>query len=396
MPDTLHAVPNAPSRPRRLLVVCPSWLGDCVMATPALRRLREALPGAYIGGLVRPGMDELFAGCAFFDELHVERAQGVMGPKLVAARVRPRRYDAALLLTNSFSTALIARLAGIPRRIGFDRDGRGVLLTDRLRAPKLPGGRWAPVPAVAYYWRLADALLEVDSEPGSPAAPGSRAAPDSPGAFALPPAAALILELTDAQDRAACDVLARAGAADAQRPVLLNPGGNDERKRWPIDRFARLAEHLAARPGTRVLVNAAPGERPLAEALLAALSPAARSRTASLADLGITIGSLKGVIRRCALMVTNDTGPRHIAAAFGVPRVVLFGPTDPRWTALPPDPRAPELALLADPELPPQEVADDHPERCRIDRIPLDRVVAAAESLLFPPARPGMPDPAHP
>src|SRR5690606_10042645 len=96
-------------RTLRLLVVCPSWVGDAVMATPALRLVRERMPGIYIGLLAKPGIDEVLAGLGTFDEVHVARGSGVMGPKFVAAKVRPRRYDTALLLTNSFSTALIAR-----------------------------------------------------------------------------------------------------------------------------------------------------------------------------------------------------------------------------------------------------------------------------------------------
>src|SRR5204863_9819609 len=96
----------------RLLVVCPSWVGDAVMATPTLGLIRGAHPGIFIGALVRPGIDELLEGARFFDEIHVARPMGVMGPKFGAAKVRPRRYDTALLLTNSFSSALIARLAG--------------------------------------------------------------------------------------------------------------------------------------------------------------------------------------------------------------------------------------------------------------------------------------------
>src|SRR5215510_6804988 len=92
--------------PLRLLVVCPSWVGDAVMATPALRLLRDSLKGSFIGGLVRPGIDQVLSGTGFFDQVHVERSRGVMGPKRVAAAVRPMRYDTALLLTNSFSTAL--------------------------------------------------------------------------------------------------------------------------------------------------------------------------------------------------------------------------------------------------------------------------------------------------
>ena len=116
---------HAPAQTLRLLVVVPSWVGDAVMATPALRLIRRSMPGVFIGALVRPGIDEVLSGAGFFDEVHVARASGVMGPKFAAAKVRPRRYDAALLFTNSFSSALTVRLAGIGRRIGYDRDARG-------------------------------------------------------------------------------------------------------------------------------------------------------------------------------------------------------------------------------------------------------------------------------
>ena len=154
----------------RLLVVVPSWLGDAVMCTPALRIIRELLPGAFIGALVRPGIDQLLGGSSLFDEAHVDRAMGVMGPKRVASKVRGHRYQAAVIFTNSFSSALITRLAGIPRRTGYDRDGRGLLLTDRPAAPKrrdldpysastTKPGAWAPVPACDYYFGLARAFL---------------------------------------------------------------------------------------------------------------------------------------------------------------------------------------------------------------------------------------------
>ena len=126
----------------RILIVLPSWVGDAIMATPALGLVRSRAPGALIGVLARPGIDQVLSGLEFFDEVHVERAAGVMGPKRVAAMLRPRRYDSALLLTNSFSTALTARLAFIPRRIGYARDGRCLLLTHRLAAPKRADGRW--------------------------------------------------------------------------------------------------------------------------------------------------------------------------------------------------------------------------------------------------------------
>jgi heptosyltransferase-2 len=345
----------------RLLVVMPSWVGDAVMATPTLRLIREAHPGIFIGALVRPGIDELLTGSRFFDELHVARPMGVMGPKFAAAKVRPRRYDTALLLTNSFSSALIVRLAGIPRRIGYDRDARGLLLTDRLPAPKRPDGTWAPVPAVQYYKTLV-------------------------ARFLLPPQSArriddlvpMFLATTDAQEKAAADLLARTGADPARPMALLNPGGNDPAKRWPPDRFAALARHLATARAMTVLINGSPAEADLV-AQIAKLSDVP---AIELPKLGITLGSLMGIVKRCRLMVTNDTGPRHIAAAFGVPLVSLFGPTDHRWTTIPCMPGPGEFILTADPTLPENQVANDHPERCRIDRIQSADVIAAADKAL--------------
>lgn len=349
---------DSPSKPLRLLVVCPSWLGDCVMATPAFKRLRDGLPGAFIGALLRPGMDELLAGLPYFDEVHVARSSGVMGPKFVAAKVRPRRYDAAVLLTNSFSTALTVRIAGIPRRIGYDRDARGLLLTDKLLAPKRPDGRFAPISAVFYYSELAKRTL---NQPAS-TLPDLSFSKDR-----------LSLFITPHEEAAASDLLTRAAVSPDAPRAILNPGGNNVAKRWPADRFASLAKHLHTQQGFTIFLNGSPGEA----ALVDSIASQAGVPCVCLPKLGITIGTLKAIVRGSALMVTNDTGPRHIAAAFNVPLVSLFGPTDHRWTTIPAP--AGETILLADPTLPESEVADDHPERCSIDKITLESVLEASD-----------------
>ena len=133
-----------------------------------------------------------------------------------------------------------------------------------------------------------------------------------------------------------------------------------------------------------VLLNGSPGEIDLLESI----AGAAATNPVVLPSLGTTLGSLKPIVQRAGLMVTNDTGPRHIAAAFGVPMVTLFGPTDHRWTSIPTRPEGPEAILLADPTLPAGEAANDHPERCRVDRITLERVLGAVDSLLQPPEMP--------
>jgi heptosyltransferase-2 len=159
--------------------------------------------------------------------------------------------------------------------------------------------------------------------------------------------------------------------------ALLNPGGNNPAKRWPAERFAALADHLQSKHGLTVLINGSPAE---AEVVASIAGACREAKCVQLPELGINLGTLKALTRRSRLMVTNDTGPRHIAAAFGVPLVSLFGPTDPRWTVIPT--RAAEVVLVADPTLPEEEAAEDHPERCRIERIRLEAVVEAVEVVL--------------
>ena len=375
--------PSRSGKPGRLLVVLPSWLGDAAMATPTLRLLRDALPGSFVAGLARQGVADLLAGTPLLDEILVERASGVMGPKRAAGKVRPLRFDAALLLTNSFSTALATRIAGIPRRVGYDRDGRGMLLTHRLHAPEWPGSsarkrRWAPVSAVAYYYAAGRSLL------GDPPSPFEEL--DDPMAV-LHPGVVMELPISDADRASGAAVLGSAGVELGESFCVLNPGANNPAKRWPAERFAALADHLASAHGLRVLINTGPGEEEVGRAVQAACAAA---RPARLADHGQTLASLKAILARARLLVTNDTGPRHLAAAVGAPTVALFGPTDPRWTTLPerrPDADPPrEIRLAAghlgpDP-LPPDQLADEHPERCRIDRLGVDDVTAAADRLL--------------
>lgn len=371
-PDPVQGPPLAENR---LLLVLPSWVGDAAMVTPALVRIREAMPGAFLGALARPGIDRILdglttpAGAGVIDEFHVARPTGVLGPKHVAAKIRPRRYATALLFTGSFSTALTVRVAGIPRRIGYERDGRGLLLTRRLRAPKSASGDWAIVPAVSYYWHAAGALLDPSTDPALPAP-----TLDDPTRVRLdlPSSARLRLGVTARDESEARAVRTSAGIEDGEPIVILNPGGNNPAKRWPADRFAAVGGRLADL-GCRVLVNGSPDEADLCCEIAAGVREGV-----ALPDHGHTLGSLKALCRDASLMITNDTGPRHLAAAFGVPLVSLFGPTDPRWTTVPAD----EIVLVADETLPPAESANDHPDRCAIGRITLERVADAAGSLL--------------
>jgi heptosyltransferase-2 len=309
------------SDPANILIVQPSWVGDAVMATPMLRAMRERFPNAHVAYLMKRYVKDVYAGMPWVDQVityrtgKTEKKAGRGQFFELAARLRAARFDLAVLLPNSFKTALVCKMARIPRVVGYDRDGRGFLLTDKL-LPVKEKGKFVPSPIVKYYMGLAHYLGATSKN------------------------LQLQLFVTDAERRAADDVLARCGiAAGLCRPgsegrpplVILNPGAQyGAAKLWKQEYFAELADRFVDELGATVLISASPKERPIVESIVSRMN----RKPIDLSDKGMTLGSLKEIVRRCDLMVTNDTGPRHIAAAMDVPVVTVFGPTRPEWTEI--------------------------------------------------------------
>lgn len=303
---------------RRLLVVLPSWVGDATMATPLLTALRhdEKLQQTQIVGYMRPGLDELLDGGDLFDETVVGKPAGPTGPWREGRRLATGQFDAAILLPNSWRLAATIRLARVAQRIGYDRQARGWMLTQRLPCP-CPGGWKQPISAIDYYLAIASSLdIRHDDR-------------------------RMTLRASSTQQAAGSSILLRAGVREGDPLAILNPGASKAEKRWPTDRFAALADYLANRHGLKVLVNGSPGERDI----IADVCRASNSSLVNLVELGITLGSLKHIASRARLLVTNDTGTRHIAAASAIsgPAAIkspplailsLFGPTDPRWAEI--------------------------------------------------------------
>jgi heptosyltransferase-2 len=189
---------------------------------------------------------------------------------------------------------------------------RGWLLTERLAPPRDEAGRLAPVSAVDYYLSLA-ALLGVGGEGGGP----SRR---------------MELAVSEA-DRAAAEAEFSAAGVRTDRPVvMLNPGAAfGPSKMWDPQRFAAVADALAERLGAQIIINAAPAEQAVARAVEEAM---VHPPAISFAGRANTIGLLKGLMARSDVLITNDTGARHVAAALGIGVVTLFGSTDPRWARI--------------------------------------------------------------
>lgn len=338
----------------RIVIVLPSWVGDSVMATPILRAIRQVFQKAHLAGIMRPGLAEVLAGNPWLDETITCHMKGIGGVWRTAKAIRSTKPDAVLLLPNSFRSALATRLSGAPMRIGYNRDGRGWLLTHSINVEKSA----EPTPTIDYYAHLVRTALGVEDID-------------------------LRMELfvTPADSSAADKIL-----HDVKDPfVLLNPGGNTGGKpggnkllkRWPVERFALLADHLASTYGMVTVLSGAPGERDILEAVMEQVSP--QTPLVNLVDRDLNLGNLKAIVQRAALMITNDTGPRHIAAALGTPLITLFGPTDHRWTTI----NYPnERIILAQPFLPEKQIADQHAATCRIDRISVSDVAARVKELL--------------
>lgn len=341
-----------PSTVKRLLVRGPNWIGDAVMSEPALSALRGLFAGAELTLLVKPSIAELFGAHPAVDRLLVYedrgRHAGLGGKWILADELRRRRFDLAVLFQNAFEAALLSFMAGIPRRHGYATDGRGWLLSD----PVEKGA--APRHQVSYYLDLLRPL----GGPSVPAAPR--------------------LFLTAEEERAMDEKLAAWGVAGGDLLIGLNPGSTyGGAKRWLPERFAETVNRLAPSfPAgrARVAIVGGRGEEALGRAIADQLELPALVLSGQ-----TTIRELMAVVKRCRLFLTNDTGPMHVAAAFGVPVVAVFGPTDHRTTS----PVGSGNVILREPvDCAPcllRECPIDH--RCMV-RVTVDQVLQAAAGLL--------------
>ena len=296
---------------QKIMVFLPNWVGDVVMATPALRSLRERFADSSIAYIGRKSAIDTLAGCAWADTLITRgRASGLAGVWnfLGTARsLRRQRPDLAILLPNSFRSALLASLGGCRRIVGYRRDGRGPLLSVAVEPPRDQMG-YIPTPAIDYYNKLVQAV----------------------GAAAT--SRRMELPLT-ASDELAAEALLRQHNFDPARPlVTLNPGAAFGRsKLWHYTRYGQLADELVRRRGAQIVIHAAPSEKPIAEQVGLAMR---ETPLINFARRDSTLGLLKALLRRSRLLVTNDTGARHIGAAVGIGVVTVFGSTDPDWTTI--------------------------------------------------------------
>jgi lipopolysaccharide heptosyltransferase II len=280
----------------RVLIRAPNWLGDAVMALPAMAAVRRTFPRSTLAVAAPAGVAPMFqemTGAAQDELLTVE-------PGTEKAAVSAGRFDLAILLPNSFRSAWVARRAGVPHRWGLASSARGWLLTRSVR----PANR--PRHQAARYLALMDAL-------------GVSGSDDHPR-----------VSVTAASAERARDLLSRNGLDASSTVVGMAPGAAyGHAKRWPPSRMAELIGRLGARGARCILVGAA-DDRDAGREIESAL-PGASGVVNLIGRTDLRL--LTGVLERCQAFVSNDSGAMHLAAAVGVPVTAIFGPTDERVTS---------------------------------------------------------------
>ena len=292
----------------KVAVFLPNLIGDMVMATPTLRALRKFFgPAAQLSGIARRPVPDLLAGTNWLDEIILYDAKGKSGLTSwqLIRRMRDEDFDLALLCTNSLRTGLLAWAGGARQRVGYACYGRGPLLTRRLEYPRhsQAQARVVAYPMVDYYLQLAYAV-------GCPQETRR-----------------LELAVTDSEQQQAHQVWQQLGLR-SQVSVFNCSGGYGAAKLWPTEHFAQLARRTAQELDQDVLVLCGPSEKQTASEIV---QQAAHPRVFSLAEFPLSLGLSKACIQRSQVMVTTDSGPRHMAIALGVPVVSLFGPTPAIW-----------------------------------------------------------------
>jgi len=288
----------------KILIRATNWVGDAIMALPALRVMRLRFPEAQITILARPYVAAIYKHQQVCDSMMFVDDQNDI-KKDTLNELRAQKFDLALLLQNAFEAAWLAWRAAIPERIGYARDGRSLLLTKAVPVPK-PGE--IPPHEQYYYLELLRRAGWLDS---------------------LPNESFISLRVPEENRQSAADFLLSAGARQNKLRIAIGAGASyGSAKCWPPDRFAELANRLQAQSDADVILFGTPAESAVSSAIAAGMGhpPVNLTGKTSIADL-------PALLSQCHLFIGNDSGAMHVAAAVGLPVVAVFGPTDPFGTA---------------------------------------------------------------
>lgn len=291
----------------KILVRGVNWIGDAVLTLPAIRSLRKAYPDAHIALLVKPWVHDIFKENPDINEIIIygEEYKGPVGKIRLANLLKQKKFEHAILLQNAFDAALIAWLAGIPKRTGYNRDGRGFLLT----APVSVTEDVLSLHQVHYYLNIMRA------------------------AGADPSETQPYLNITDDERRSARDRIVSFFGHSPKLLIGINPGATyGSAKRWPKERFAEVIVRIITILKGNVMIFGSSAEAGIAEEIMALVKTRHPKKDTARSIVNMAgrtdLRELSALISECDAFITNDSGPMHIAAALLVPIVAVFGSTN--------------------------------------------------------------------
>lgn len=293
----------------KILIRATNWVGDAIMALPAVRAVRSKFPDSHIAIVARPYVADLYRDQGICHELIPYDPKGDhrswRGKERLAQQLRDQKFDVALLLQNAFDAAWLAWRAAVPERIGYARDGRSILLTKAIKVPK--SGE-IPAHEKFYYLELLRRAGWIDRLQDDPH---------------------IRLHVPDSACLRAMQMLLEAGSRPAALRVAVGAGASyGSAKCWPPDRFAQALNDFLSHADADIVLFGTAAEAAVSSAIASALRrpPIDLTGKTSVADL-------PGLFSQCHLFLGNDSGAMHVAAAVGLPVVAVFGPTDPEGTA---------------------------------------------------------------
>lgn len=292
---------------QKIMVRAPNWIGDAVMALPALEALRARFGDAEIVVVSKPWVSELYEHHpALNRQIVYDREGSHRGPAGfwgLVQNLRQERFDAAILFQNAFHAAWMAWCARIPVRVGYARDGRSRLLTEALEVPPVAAyGHHA-----SYYTQLLFRAGIIDK---------------------CEPIQGVRLVVAKTEQKWAREHLQSLGLDGLRFLVGIHPGASfGPAKCWLPERFADLADRLVEALHADILLFGSEAEKPLAEEIAGEME-----HVPTIVAGGTTLRQLMALFAQCRLIVSNDSGPMHLAAGLGVPQVAIFGSTNERLT----------------------------------------------------------------
>jgi len=293
----------------KILIRATNWVGDAILALPALRAVRMRFPDAQIAIVARPYVADIYRDQEICNQLMPYDPEGLhagfFGRERLAAGLRAQKFDVALLLQNAFGAAWLAWRANIPERVGYARDGRSFLLTKAVPVP-----RHGEIPAHEKYYYLEllrragwlDSLLDETF---------------------------IGLHVPEEKRRSADEFLCNSGMREGALRIAIGAGASyGSAKCWPPSRFAEVANRLQAAAGADVILFGTASEANVSAAISAEMRQPPIDLTGKTA-----IADLPALLSQCHLFIGNDSGAMHVAAAVGLPVIAVFGPTDPFGTS---------------------------------------------------------------